>query len=448
MSIFSYFGLGSNRLEASNQEIKELKEKINLEDNKIYNISFDHIQNSFLDFETSEWVYKTTGGERLTKTSLREYMRRFYLEEAVSDFIDYSVKNNWLASKAYTDHLTLADTDLEVHIKLTGQSEEQSNILFREARDKVNSLYSDCTTDRDVNNLIFGYLLRYGAFASQKCINPDTNELEEIRIMPIWSLRWQAAGGHWLPVQCMNGRRVFIPENNFLYRPLFPIVTDKGKSFIPPLLAGMYHIPSLETLDKSLDNIGLNAGFQRLLKVFTEPDSLNTVVEAANRGSKLNGKEVEKTLIQWIQSLAKHINSSHKNSVVAVPPGVKVESLGDNTIPKELAEFRNILASNAVTGFKSYLSTIGVPGAVNQTTLSDTQKKMLKGFVETVQQTNISIYKHDSFVQLGLMGLPVEEFTVKHRLPQLEGILEEEQARALKFEQDAIEQEDTNTLTE
>lgn len=420
--------------------------------------------------DLGSWSFKTSKNLDYTLQQFRCDLNSFYLEEPISELIDYAVGKIAPISNIYTKHLDFADTDINVKIKIKGRSLKKSQEIYLQSREKIARLYPDCYTDRDVSSYVLGYLLRYGVFCSQKWFDPKTNSLESIQIIPPYQIRWKNIEelavanskkteelfnqGYnyfksWLPYQKSpkNGD-VYIHPKGFLYKPLTPLVTDKGKFFIPPLLGAIANVPSYQMFNKSLEDVGRNVGYHKQLRAVTDSDALKVLGENPNQTvTQLNSqtnKSEEIPLVSYVYQAAnkikKLINEHLKVAVMAVPPGVKIEEGSSFDVPKSLQDLKDLILSEIIIGGKSYFNIVGYPGQVNQTTLASTQKQVLKNQIESLQAANLSIYKHDTFAQLASDGYVVEEWEASHEPPVFDTSLESENARKIKLENDSMEE--------
>jgi hypothetical protein len=389
-------------------------------------------------YDFTEWRTYDSQGKKYELTQFERDCNSFYLEERIADYIDVQVRSNPLVSKAYIDHLTMADTDIHVkEVLFTGYSDEASREIYSQFENENVKLYPFCKTQRDISNYRIGHLIRYGVFASQTWI--ENNKIKEIRVLPAWNCFFKENQGQWQPFQKTKNRGdLYISPVGFCYTPLFPLINDKGVFFVPPLLAGIKHLPSYDLLNQSIQNIGTNLGYSKALRVSADTDGVQKLIDD-NGKTEIN----EKTLIQYLfdkmRELKDMISKSIKLAVMMVPLGLKVEEGSNFEPPENLLEFKNIIYTDIILGLKSYLNTLGMPGQVNQTTVSEVQKNLYKNFIETPQQKNISILKNDLILWASTKGYIVESFEAYHQPPRFDSEIMIENGRKVRLENDEKE---------
>lgn len=390
----------------------------------------------------------------------RRDIKSYYLEPEIAELIDIAVRTIPPISRAYTSNLSFADTDINVNVKLKGYSEEQSQEIYKETRKKIISLYPDCYSDRDVSRFILGYFLRYGVFTSQKWFD-ENNKLSEIKIIPPWTLRWKSIEDvdfqkvnqekqleekgyaffkNWIPYQkSFRKGDIYIHPKGFLYVPLHAITNDKGKFFLPPLLAGIAHLPAYEMFMQALENIGKNTGFHKHLKIMLDTPAVE-IIREDNDKAKIGGVSIWKFFNDAMEKIKNAINTTLKVAVMKIQPGLKVEDGTSFDVPSNLQDLQDLLLTEIVIGSKSYFNIIGYPGQVNQTTLSDTQKKVIRNDIETLQSCELSVHQHDTFSKFASDGYIVEKWEASHEPPNFDTEVQYEAARKLKLENDAKEE--------
>lgn len=398
-------------------------------------------------FDLEGWKFLNSKSKSLSLADFKKLCKSLYLEEEIADFIDIQVRVNPIVSKAYTDHLSLSDTEIVVEAKIQGKSEEESQAIYKQFEEQIPAFYPDCNSVRDVSKFRLGNLIRYGVFSSQKIYTEFSQELEEIRILPAWNLFWRNNDASWIPYQKTKAGEIDISPDGFLYAPLFPIVNDKGKFFLPPLLAGIAQIPVYELFLQSLENIAVNMGFHKMLKLVSDADTLKVLQAPGIPPIQVYNKKTKKTeevpVHQYISmvsdSFKEGISNNLKVGVLPNPFGLKTEEGDRFDPPSDLTQFKNLLTTDIVLGLKSYLTVLGIPSGENLTTLSNTQKQSYKNLIETFQSTNLSIHKHDFVGWLNSKKMLLENWNAYHQPPSFDTLKETEEARSLKLTNDQKE---------
>jgi len=348
------------------------------------------------------------------------------LTREICDFLLNACCNHPIMSRVYADTVSTADTEIIFEIE-SNESEQIIGFL----KETLHLLFPhSCHSAQDVSRFIIQQMVNPSLFACQMVPNKSMDDLQRIIIPPPHTLNFMRSENDWILYQDIDGHHVKIDMRNFIYQSLNPIRTENGvfatplyKAAILPLVR---HEEFMDAISYYVNKFGMN-------QVLVMP--MNMYSRTSEFVSDIITKEEASARQTRMRDMANNMSNSAISFFPRYSPDDPLPSTMSFIEPPAQVESTNILlCSDILNACKSYLSLVGIMGAENQTTLSDTQKKMFMQTITSIQSKTAGVLTQLCKRKALLKGHRFKKFEIKLTKPSLDDAIRDMEAEKQSIE--------------
>jgi hypothetical protein len=205
-------------------------------------------------------------------------------------------------------------------------------------------------------------------------------------------------------------------------------LTNEGRFVIPTFKPALKAALEYQVVRKSEVQIAKRTGLQVIFdvayKVLGLPDWL----------TKGGSKEDDSSVTMRITSMFATMMNFVSNGFILRTDEFDVKPITTIEPPASIQTFDQLLAQRVIAGCKAYAPLIGYSGKENQTTLSNTQLKLVYNFCTSLQNAADHALKKAAWTFLTHQGYLLKSLDVDREKPVLEGLLDHAQSEKIYLE--------------